>query len=286
MTWQNGRLAVKRSTRMSAHVVLFAIVISIAALAATPAGAGLGVRPGENNFDTWVLLQNPGDARANATVTFNSEDGQATQRDFVVEAHSRRTVFANEYVSGQAFSTTVESDEKIIAERSEYFSYKGAIDGGHSKAGLNALSRKWYFAEGYTGPGFSEYLLVLNPTQLAAALDFTFMREDGSSVTKSFDLAPASRFTLDVASVEGVAGSPASVLVESSRPVMAERTMYFTYDGKIAGGDAVPGARAPRNDWFFAEGYVGPGFETWVLIMNPNDAPIEAGVYFDSGEGG
>ncbi|MHB8896638.1 MAG: hypothetical protein ACYC99_15875, partial [Candidatus Geothermincolia bacterium] len=109
---------------------------------------------------------------------------------------------------------------------------------------------------------------------------------DGASILESYDIAPASRFTLDVGSVEGVAGSSASAYLKSNRPVIAERTMYFTYGDRIVGGDVVPGARAPRNDWFFAEGYTGPGFDTWILLFNPNDAPIEAGVYFDTGAGG
>lgn len=271
----------RASSRVAAIAAALLLLLAVpAAGAAPPAGSA------PSNFDTWFLLQNPNAEAANATVTFSTEGGRSMERSFELAPHSRKTVFANEYVESEAYATTVESDRPVVAERSEYFDFRGEITGGHSKPGSNAPSRRWYFAEGYTGPGFNEYLLVQNPAPSVNTVDATFMKEDGSTVTSTFDIASGSRFTLDVGSVPEVGGGAASVVLESRLPVTAERAMYFDYGEGLEGGDCVAGARAPSNDWFFAEGYTGEGFDTWILVMNPNDAPVEAGVYFDTGGGG
>jgi uncharacterized repeat protein (TIGR01451 family) len=37
--------------------------------------------------------------------------------------------------------------------------------------------------------------------------------------------------------------------------------------------------------WYLAEGYTGEGFETWVLVQNPNDKPTKVGLAFDTEAG-
>jgi hypothetical protein len=64
-----------------------------------------------------------------------------------------------------------------------------------------------------------------------------------------------------------------SVKVESDTPIVAERPMYFNYNGVWTGGHCVIGAAAPENDWLFAEGYTGPNFAEWLCLFNPGDAP-------------
>ena len=50
----------------------------------------------------------------------------------------------------------------IVVERAMYFDYYGRR-GGHAALGVQQTSTGWFFAEGYTGPGFDEYICVLNP---------------------------------------------------------------------------------------------------------------------------
>lgn len=243
------------------------------------ASRDMAAEPGDSNFDTWILLQNPGEETATANVQFMTEAGKTTEKAVGLGPRSRTTLFANDYVNNASFSTSVQSDEKIIAERSEYFNYKGRLDGGHAKPGIVLPSREWYFAEGYTGPGFEEWLLVQNPNGRQVRLDVQFMKEDGSTTSQSYTIQPLSRLTVEVNSVPGMGETQVSAFLSSNLPVTAERTMYFLYDGRIAGGDVVPGARAPGNDWLFAEGYTGEGFDTYLLLMNPNDIAVTAKVY-------
>ncbi len=47
------------------------------------------------------------------------------------------------------------------------------------------------------------------------------------------------------------------------------------------GGESTPGAQAARvQEWLFAEGCTLPGFETWVLAMNPGDSPAHVDLSF------
>jgi hypothetical protein len=272
--------------RLKCAAVTSLILLSIVACA-LPCAAGEGgrvaVEPCQSGFDTWILLENPHKSDATARVEFTAESGRRVTEDVPVKADSRRTVFANEYIGGESFSTEVSSDQPLIAERSEYFSYSGSWEGGHSQPGLTEPSRQWYFAEGYTGPGFDEWLLIQNPQDRGSRLEIEFLTEAGEAFRESYEVPPRSRLTLCVDSVPGVGGKPASMVVRSTLPVLAERAMYFLYQGRIEGGDVVPGARAPRNDWMFAEGYCGDGFDTWLLLLNPNEVPVEATVYFDTG---
>jgi hypothetical protein len=55
-------------------------------------------------------------------------------------------------------------------------------------------------------------------------------------------------------------------------PVFAERAMYMnTSDGKRGAHDSI-GLSTPAPEWYLPEGTTRPGFDEWVLVMNPNAA--------------
>ena len=55
--------------------------------------------------------------------------------------------------------------------------------GGHDAVGAIIPSRQtWYFAEGYTGPGFDEWICVLNPGDAAADLTFHFQTQEAGEI--------------------------------------------------------------------------------------------------------
>lgn len=267
-------------------VRIFLISLVLLALLFTLGTLSGAAEPGSSNFDTWILLQNPGDADTSADVTFMTENGEAISQSFDIGANSRKTIFANDYVDNAGFSTRVVSGDPIIAERSEYFNYRGSTRGGHAKPGINTARNEWYFAEGTTRPGFEEWLLIQNAGDQDAAVEITFMKEDGSTLDVQEVVEKSSRFTIDVNSVPGIGETDVSTYIRSSRPVIAERTMYFLYNGHIEGGAVVQGTDKPLYNWYFAEGCTYYGFDTWILLMNPGDTSVEAEVYFDTGCGG
>ncbi|PKQ27529.1 MAG: hypothetical protein CVT63_07520 [Candidatus Anoxymicrobium japonicum] len=127
----------------------------------------------------------------------------------------------------------------------------------------------FYFAEGYTGDNFQEYMCLANPNPAAAATWLTAMFTDGTSQTQYYSLAPASRLTVDVNQLVGAGKELSMRVVSTSKDIVAERPMYFNYMGKWSGGHTAVGAIWPATDWYFAEGTTLDGFDEYVTVLNP-----------------
>jgi hypothetical protein len=142
-----------------------------------------------------------------------------------------------------------------------------------------------YFAEGYTGQGFHEYLCLGNPTTDAAGVQVVYLFSDGKWKEETYTLPPQSRFTINVNTAVG-ADKEVSARVASDKAIVAERPMYFNYQGKWTGGSDALGATYPSTTWYFAEGYTGSGFEEWICVLNPGDAQANLTFYFQTQEEG
>lgn len=244
-------------------------------------------RPG---FEEWICLENPGGADARADVAFATSEGASFSSVVDVPAGSRRTVHANRVVgAGKDVSCTVTSDEPIVAERPMYFDYGGAWTGGHAVVGATAPAGVWYFAEGYTGPGFDQYVCVLNPGAAPAELTFRFQTQEAGEIVKGgLSVAARSRATFKVNDLLGT-GFQDSLRLESSSPVIAERPVYFDYMGSGGfhwnGGHCVMGASALSTEYLFAEGTTRAGFEEWLTLQNPGAGPVSVQAEYMLGEG-
>ncbi len=231
-------------------------------------------------FDEYILLLNPGDQEALVTFDFMKPDGSAHTQDFPVGAHSRATVYVDAApgMEDTDVSVSLNSDRPIVAERSMYFGYND-IDGGTVSSGATQPSLEWYFAEGYTGGGFNEYILVLNPNHSDANVTFDFMKPDGSVYTQVFPAAANSRTTVYVDAAPGMDSTDVSLRLTSDIPVVAERSMYFGYP-ECPGGHVQAGTTQPGIVRFFAEGYTSRFFDTYLLVMNPGDSELPVVVTF------
>lgn len=181
-----------------------------------------------------------------------------------MEPHSRVTLKANDYKPDSEFSVYVTSysDNEslrgpIIAERAMYYQY-GDITGGSQAIGASATKLEWYFAEGYTGTGFQEYLCLYNPySSVTPRVAVSLMDEAGDVITKEYTLPELKRVTVNVNDL--MPGKSVSAFIESldGNKFIAERSMYFNYSGAITGGSVASGVNSPSRCWYFAEGYSG-----------------------------
>ncbi len=151
-------------------------------------------------------------------------------------------------------STQVVCDKPIVAERAMYFNYDGNDD-GHDSIGVTEPSDNWYFAEGYTGGEFDTWVLLQNPNDTAVNATLNFMLEDGSVVPYTVNIAARARYSVKVDAVAGLDCCNVSTQVTADLPVVAERAMYFSYNGKDGGHDSI-GSVDPACTWYFAEGSV------------------------------
>jgi hypothetical protein len=250
-------------------------------------------------FDEYLAILNPHDRPAPVTITYFLADGRTATRELTVRPRARATVRVHDPVEGvgrgQEVSVHVGASlaDGIVVERPTYFAYTlsdgaggGRVTGGHTALGAAAPGRTWHFAEGYTGAGFDQYLTLLNPADQPAPVTITYYREHGGPLVRSLVVAGRSRATVAVHDERlGVGrGVAAAALVTTTSPtgIVAERPMYFRYapaEGQpgagVDGGHDAMGAPAARGSWHFAEGYTGPGFDEYLTILNPADAPAD-----------
>jgi C1A family cysteine protease len=234
-------------------------------------------------FDEWVLLQNPGSQPSVVSVAFLTPSGPVEGPLVRVEPLSRATLHVNEYVPNQDVSTaiTVTSGPDVCVERAMYFSGESGKQGSHDSIATQSVAETWYLAEGATWPGFDEWILVMNPYNKTVKADITFLTPQGSVAGPSLSLAPNSRQSVHVNKY--VPDSDVSATVHCATPgygIVAERSMYMnTPDGKVDCHNSV-GASETGQAWGLAEGATWPGFEEWVLVMNPQSGYAEVELYF------
>ncbi|MBC7248194.1 MAG: hypothetical protein H5T73_10525 [Actinobacteria bacterium] len=241
-------------------------------------GASPAPAPSSTTFDTYVLLMNPNDQATPVRVTFQGEDGANRTFRYTVGAFSRYTISMRDTVGRGSYAVQVESDLPVLAERAMYFDYEGK-KGGSDSIGTPSPSSTWYFAEGYTGGTFDTWLVLQNPNYAATAVTLSFMRQDGQVITRQVSVGARQRATVHVDEIPGLEAADVSTRVVSDLPVVAERAMYFNFNGKD-GGHASIGTPSPSSTWYFAEGYTGESFDTWVCLQNPNDAPTAVTLSF------
>jgi hypothetical protein len=165
-----------------------------------------------------------------------------------------------------------------------YFGARRTWDGGHASAGVTAPATEWFLAEGATGPYFDTYVLVGNPNADAVDVTFTFLLPDGRTVSASRSVPGRGRLTLPVEQVDpALASTGFSTRVTATRPVIAERAMYWPEDASTwAEAHNSFGVTEAATRWGLAEGRVGgdQGFETYILLANPTAQAAEVRVTF------
>lgn len=210
-----------------------------------------------NNFDTWILLANPNQQAAQVQIDYLVQDGQNVSEQRTVPAMSRLTINAREKVNDKSFGVNIKSlnGVGIVAERSMYFNYNGMED-GHCSAAVDHPSQTLAMAEGYTGGKFDTWLLLANPNQDAAKAHLTFAKEDGSQVEMDVNIGGRSRMSLRINAIKGLESTSFATKVDSDKPLLAERSMYFWFKN-WSGGTNCQADEGPTQYRFFAEGYTG-----------------------------
>ena len=237
-------------------------------------------------FDEFISVLDANNRDAHLHFDFMLETGQVLTKDLALKARSRTTLNVKDIVPpGHDVSVHLHSDgSPVIAERPMYFDYQGKWTGGHDGTGSNSLQKRYYFAEGTTrtagnGGPFEEWITIQNPGDRAANVRVTYMLATGRNITKTYSVTAHTRVTCNVNSDVGPE-QDVSALVESDRPVAAERPMYFDYHRAWDGGHIVAGAPDPGKTWYFPEGCTRKGFAEWITVMNPGARKASVTLHF------
>jgi hypothetical protein len=246
-------------------------------------------------FDTRVSLTNTTTTSAHALLRFTRPDGTFLTHQVVVPGRENRKLDVATFSGlGQtAFSTTVETDVPLVADRLMRWGSPQPY-GSHVERSTVSPSLSWYFAEGATHSGFELFYLILNPGSTTADVRVRYLRSGGAPLEKSYSVPPHSRFTIwvDQESFSGTlalanADVGAVFDVQNGVPVIVERAMYLspTTGPMFTAGHASAGVTSPSTEWFLAEGATGPYFDTFVLVTNTTatDANISVRYLLDTG---
>jgi hypothetical protein len=163
---------------------------------------------------------------------------------------------------------------------------------GSTSGPVNAPSIVWYFAEGYTGASFQEYLTLFNPSGRAARTAVLLPpAAGGGNGSRWFErvVGPDARVTIDVRSANaGNAARSVGMVVTSDVPIVAERVEYFgagSGSGKF-GSLVTPGAVSLSRQAIILHGSSGGlsgkppasrqamGDQMFVTILNPLSASL------------
>lgn len=223
-------------------------------------------------FETWLLIQNPGRVDANCTITYMIENEGHVTIPVTVSKHTRSTFNMSRHIGSRDASIRVVSDVPVIPERSMYRNNRRC---GHDSVGTTSPALEYYLAEGATGynVGYITYVLVQNPQEVPAGVNVTFMTAAGERQGPSFSMPPLSRKTLrlnDLLPPE----TDVSTRVSADVPIIAERSMYWNNGTGEAGHDSI-GIRSPGKTFYLPDGETTRGRETWTLVQNPGNRPVE-----------
>ncbi len=192
-------------------------------------------------FDEYLCLANPGEEDAAVEVTYYPVGGQEMTQQVNIAAERRQTILVNSVVGpGRDVAMRVDSDQPIVAERPMYFQYATGWDGGHLSIGAPDTSVYWFFAEGTTRAGFAEWLCLFNPGDVETRVSVKYVFGDATTQTQDLLMAPGQRFSISVNELVGP-DKDVAIWVESEQGIVAERSMYFSYQGVWDGGHNAKG---------------------------------------------
>jgi hypothetical protein len=210
-------------------------------------------------FTTFLLFTNPNEdaTPADVTVTYLPSTGQPVTKKKVIASGERLTVnvaFEDPTLASAAVATQVSSTRPIIVERSQYWPFTpDRWYEAHNSFGVTSTGKKWGLAEGRVGgpQHYQTFILLANPGTESTAVDVTFLRTDGSTLTKHVTVPATTRVNIAIGTgpdVPELTNEEFGALIESTQPIAVERAMYSDANGIIwAAGSNATGTKLPEQ---------------------------------------
>jgi hypothetical protein len=258
-----------------------------------------------------LVLFNPFSADAGVDIAASLDDGvrlPANWSGIVVPAGTTRVIDLGESVqrrgqfavsvqlrTGRLVAETVQSfdDDKMQAEQPK-------ARGVRLQLGVPRPATEWIFADGFTGTGVAERLVVFNPGEekVAVAVQVTpFGAADLPPEPFELEVAPRRFSTIDLSAETRIPGQGFhAIRVESDAGVVVGRTNDIT----AAPGDAPEGvvmrpdlpwgtaigtgSTVTALDWVVPQVIIGDGQQPMVQIHNPNDGIVLVSARIMGGE--
>ena len=178
-----------------------------------------------SGFETWIMVQNPGRADANVTVSYIADGKQYPGPSLNVApmTHNKFNV-ANTFPDQSHFATIVTSDVPVVAVQSMTWGGHSGYDA--STMGVPEPSQQWYFPEGRQFAGYNTWLAVQNVGSTSTDVSVTYMTDTGTVDGPNLALDPFARNSVNLPeSVGNTIGY--SVVVTADQPIVAQHGTYW-----------------------------------------------------------
>jgi hypothetical protein len=143
--------------------------------------------------------------------------------------------------------------------------------------GVGTTQTTFYFAEGFTGPGFTETLSLLALSQSGnATIDYYFA--GGGHLSTVVPVVAGKTQSVDVNAAVG-ANQQVSARVTLPGAGVAERELHFSF-GSWHGSTGIVGVVAPAAEWDFAEGSTLSVFSEYLTLQNPNATAVTVDLHY------
>jgi hypothetical protein len=131
----------------------------------------------------------------------------------------------------------------------------------------------WYLAEGTSDYGFETYLTIENPNNQAVTAMVTYMTKAGPRTRAALTLPGLSQTVINPRNDIGSMDFSTKVECKEGKSIYVDRRMTWTGPGAPSSeGHSSVGVAAPAKTWYLPEGSSKWGFETWLLVQNPNSS--------------
>jgi hypothetical protein len=205
-------------------------------------------------FDTRFCLLNTNTTDSRVLLTHELDDGRRGPWSLTVPAGGSASVLARDAIAQAglieaAFSTVVESDAPVVADRYQWWGTNTSDGGSHLERAQPAPAATWYLAEVATHSGFRLFYLLHNPGDTAAAVEITYLQPAPlGTLVKGYDVARHSRMTIAV--TRRVASSPSKAAPSSASLTPARLGRWWAAGRTAASSTATSPAvvsSAPRR---------------------------------------
>lgn len=228
-------------------------------------------------FHSWLLIQNPNPVPAYARVNYLLENGTTMPQDLLLPPNSRTSLFVNQILPNTAFSTRIDSDQPLIAERAMY-RFPG--NAATAVTGVATPAPNWFFGAGL--PTFRDvpvdsWLLLQNPGATPVTATITLFSTDGQTGTVQRLIPPTSRQSIFLNQL--FSARSFGIEVEASGDVIAERSVFLgptaLSGNEPQGAYATQGASQLGSVWALAEGSTSAPFSEKISVLNPHSSPMQ-----------
>ena len=280
-------------------------VVGATSLATSFYFADMPTTPGYSSFIT--ILNPPNGNLAHINVVYYASGTQISSSQTTVAPGARGTIIPPH--ESQRLAALVTSDQPIVVERPTYFSNinagnAGPTTGAASVVGAQTPTTDWLFAEGYTGSGFQENLVLANFGSSSTSATVTLEYHAGHTQTLTVPIAALSQTIVNVnqyytnpsGNCDTTPCQPSpdvSAEVTAGANIVAEREMFFHYNHttpsrslSATGGTDITGEPAPAAKIYnFAEGYTNTGYDEWLTLQNPTSNQETINIQLVNGDG-